>query len=147
MKECYLHAMGVETWRLRAPQAMRAYYCYTLFDAEKNPVCLLMADVTVQDEVELNLVQAIAKATRLHVVEGLQPAESANVLILLGPQVAALFFQNDDGVEALRGKVHQLENYSVIVSYSPAQLLADKSLKAATWKDVQTAMGILGIGN
>lgn len=147
MKERYLQAMGVETWRLRAPHAVRAYYCYTLCDTQQQPLALLMADVTVRDDIELNLVEAIAKATRLNVIEGLQPTASADVLILLGPQVVELFFQQDVGVEHLRGKVQQLESYKVIVSYSPAQLLADKSLKAAAWRDVQMAMGALGVRN
>lgn len=143
MRERYLQAMGIETWRLRAPRAVRAYYCYTLFSKQQQPLALLMADVVAQDEVELNLIEAIAKAMRFRVVEGLQPTDTVDVLILLGPQVAELFFGNDAHIESLRGKIHQLEHYSVVVSYSPAQLLRDKSLKAVTWKDLQMAMGIL----
>jgi len=143
MKKRYLQAMGVETWRLRAPQAVRAYYCYTFFNSNQQPMGLLMADVTVQDQIELDLAEAIAKATRFKVAEGLQPAETANVLILLGPKVVELFFQSDKGVEELRGEVHQLENYSVVVSYSPAQLLSNKSLKAQTWKDLKVAMDLM----
>lgn len=143
MKKRYLQAMGVERWRLRAPDAVRAYYCYTFFNSNQQPVGLLMADVTVQDKVELDLAEAIVKATRLKVVEGLQPAETANVLILLGPKVIDFFFQNGATVDELRGKVHKLENYSTVVSYSPAQLLANKSLKAETWRDLKVAMKLM----
>ena len=147
MRSYFLQTMGIDVWRLRSqPQVVTpTLYSLTLCDAEHQPVGLLLADRVDNTDEEKQLVLAMARATQLQVQQvdavNLDQLDSrVRVVILLGASVASCVLKASEGVEELRGKVHSVHQCSVVVSYSVSQLLADKALKAAAWKDLQLAM-------
>ena len=140
MRHHYLQAMGIEVWRLRA-QPRLAYYFFTLMNVQQQPVGLLFADAILHTEEEHTLVEAIVRAMKMPVEGGLThgqshrkgPYETIKVIILLGKCTS----KHID----IKNNFH--EDCTVIQSYSPAELLANHQLKAATWKDVQVAMQLM----
>lgn len=150
MKEYYLQAMGIDVWRLRSQPVLPAYYSFVLMNAERQPLGLLLADRLDHSEEEKQLALAMAKAMRLQVeeVDGFSLDNidrRTQVLVLLGSMVSQHVLKGLGNSVDLRGKVHRSNHRSVIVSYSLSQLLADKSLKALAWKDLQCAMKAMGV--
>lgn len=148
MRDDYLQTMGIDVWRLRSRPISPACYSFRLMNGEQQPVGLLLADMLDPSEEEKQLALAMAKATRLQ-VEAVDTFdldkidERVRVLVLLGAAISQHVLNESGDVGNLRGKVHRLNHRSVIVSYSLSQLLADKSLKAAAWKDLQSAMKVM----
>lgn len=67
------------------------------------------------------------------------------VLVALG-LVAATHLLNlppTTAVKDLRGRILELEGRPLVVTYHPAALLRNPALKAPTWQDMQTIMGLL----
>ena len=130
----YLTAMGIERWRLRDPMPTSSFYRLELFEGEL-PVGLLVADVVDQNEAEQKLVFAIAKSTKkifsetINTVKTISFSPACKVIISLGDRCAK-----------------QLTKIScpLLVSYSPAELLADPTRKAETWAVVKKAMALMG---
>jgi len=58
------------------------------------------------------------------------------LIVLFGEQVAQCLLESNDSLDALRGKVHKYKEVSVIVSYSPAHLLAHTQDKVKAWADL-----------
>ena len=70
------------------------------------------------------------------------------VVLALGRHAAHHLLGGDAPLSRLRGRIHPLpglEPTGVVVTYHPAYLLRNPSAKADTWKDVQLAMGALGL--
>lgn len=152
-KTAHLDAMGIERWRLRDPssdveEALSAY-CIRLFD-QAQCVGVLLAEGVLQTEAEANLVQAMAKATA-YVTEGawesslppLSELAQPGVMLVLGAGLASSLLHQEGEVSDLRKQVYQRDRCSVIMTYSPAELLADTSLKALAWHDIKQAMQLM----
>ncbi len=128
-----LQTMGIDVWRLRQTTAagVTPYYRYELSD--QNRVCaLLFAEAQLANDEEAALVKAIAVATKKTVSGGLSTETAvvnATVTIILGEQLARTL------------SISTAAN--VFISYAPAQLLTDKSLKAAVWQQVKKAMAMM----
>ena len=69
----------------------------------------------------------------------------AKVLVPLGAPAANALLGNNQGLETLRGHIHRPEGPPVVPTYHPQELLANPQLKAPCWKDIQLAMGELGL--
>ena len=138
--------MGIEVWSLRVPR-QTAFYGYTLYRHQK-PVGWLLADADLRDTEENTLVEAIVKAMQMPYTGGLcthvQAMELLNspvrIGIILGEKAWQQWGPSGGTVATQRGQVHTDHHRSMIVSYAPSQLLADKKLKAAVWQDVQMAL-------
>lgn len=132
-KAFYLKAMGIERWRLRGKMPTPCFYRFELFEGDL-PVGLLVADVVHQSEAEQKLVLAIAKSTKkifsdtINTVEALSFSPSCKVIISLGDRCVKQLTQI---------------NCPLVVSYSPAELLADPSRKAETWQAIKKAMALM----
>jgi hypothetical protein len=132
----YLQMMGISTWRLRAVNAAN-YYCYQFYnDEELQPIGLMLA-VNLVNDAEKQLVDAIAKAVKKRFVSecvatlNFADFTQIRVVILLGEQLA----------ETVTASVGELP---IIVSYSPAELLANPNLKAKTWEEIKKAIRMMG---
>jgi len=69
----------------------------------------------------------------------------AKVLVPLGAPAANALLGKNQGLETLRGHIHRPEGPPVVPTYHPQDLLANPQLKAPCWKDIQLAMGELGL--
>ena len=133
-KNGYLKLMGIDVWRVRTFPSVD-YYCYSLCNLQNRVVGVLLADAIVRNDAENQLVEKIAKATRKQVSGGLRPGFLNQndfkecVIILLGYRVAQLFSHFDPS--------------RMIVSYSPAELLRDATLKSKTWDVLKEAMRLM----
>jgi uracil-DNA glycosylase family 4 len=58
-------------------------------------------------------------------------------ILILGRIAASVLFQTEGSIASLRGKVYQVFGAQAIVTYHPAALLRNASLKRSTWEDVQ----------
>ena len=149
-RESYLPLLGIERWRLRGKPIPPHYYRVELYE-NKNPVGLLLADAILKTDAEKALVLAIAKSTAKNVQEvslcseDPQWSSSYRVVILLGQRIAQRLLKTQDSLEVMRDLDYVIEQYPALVSYSAAELLNDKSLKAVTWKIIQKAMGFMSI--
>lgn len=135
----YLKLMGIDVWRVRTFHSFD-YYCYSLRNLKNRVVGILLADAIVRSNAENQLVEKIAKATKKQVSKGLRfKPELLNqndlnepkkcVIILLGSRVAQLFSHFNPS--------------RTIVSYAPAELLRDTTLKVKTWNDLKEAMRLM----
>src|SRR3990167_5763154 len=141
----YLEDMGITVWRCRQPHSVNVgvnCYCYWA-----GSTGVFLFDAVLQNAAEVQLVEAIVKATQLTCQGGFQQnftleqiPSSVKIILALGQQVAEMTLQQTVDIEKIRGQAIGLSHFTVIASYAPPQLLAQKTLKAATWKDVQLAM-------
>ena len=67
------------------------------------------------------------------------------VLITLGLHASQHVLKQTLSMGRLRGKVHRLGARKVIATYHPAYLLRSPGMKKECWKDIQIAMGELGL--
>jgi uracil-DNA glycosylase family 4 len=67
------------------------------------------------------------------------------ILIPLGRHAAQLLLGSEAPMGKLRGQVHRVGGRAVVPTYHPAYLLRSPNMKAATWADIQLAMGELGL--
>lgn len=58
-------------------------------------------------------------------------------ILILGRIAAGVLLKTDASIASLRGKVHQVAGAQAVVTYHPAALLRNASLKRSTWEDVQ----------
>lgn len=59
-------------------------------------------------------------------------------IICLGRISAQWLLQTNDSLTTLRGKVHQYQGATLIVTYHPAALLRNPNWKVPTWEDMKT---------
>jgi len=145
----YLQIMGIPVWRLRTgvpakPITPTPCYYYEFYnDTQKQPICLLFADAKLAEDsisAEKQLVNAIAKSIQKKFSEKLSDDAvteiksgaliHTRVIILLGERVSTV-------IRSLIGQC------PVVVSYSPAEILANEKLKANVWKEIKTAIKII----
>ena len=67
------------------------------------------------------------------------------VLVALGATAATYLLGMKGAIASMRGRMHDYHGIQTIVTYHPAYLLRDPSQKKETWKDLQLAMGVLGL--
>ena len=67
------------------------------------------------------------------------------VILPLGLHAARHLLESEDSMGRLRGRVHRRHGVAVVPTYHPAFLLRSPSMKKECWKDVQVAMGLLGL--
>ena len=67
------------------------------------------------------------------------------VIIPLGRHAAMHVLQVEGTMGSLRGKVHLRAGRPVVPTFHPAYLLRSPGEKKECWKDIQVAMGVLGI--
>ncbi len=67
------------------------------------------------------------------------------VVIPLGGHAAKHLLQADSALGALRGRVHDRKGRKIVPTFHPAYLLRSPSEKPECWKDIQVAMGELGL--
>jgi len=149
-KQSYLIYMGVDQWRLQmtAGSPQLTVYCYNL-GPQSTPLGVLLAEAGLQDQTEINLVSAIAKASQFPYHGGLENAWSAEqissssrIVILMGNKIAELYL----GRSITQADYHQSlshTNKQIFITYSPQQLLQDKNRKVETWQILQMATRIM----
>ncbi len=74
-------------------------------------------------------------------IELLDPA----VIVPLGRHAAMHVLQLEASMGAMRGRVHVRGGRQIVPTFHPAYLLRSPGEKKECWKDIQVAMGILGI--
>ena len=130
----YLQLMGIRVWRLRPPIS-NGYYQYNLLDVQNRCMGVLLADATLKDTKEMQLVENIAKATNKKIRGGFKtgipnPYELLQgVVILLGNRMIQLFAHINDS--------------RIVTSYSPEELLRNKDLKSKTWNSLKKAIWLM----
>ena len=67
------------------------------------------------------------------------------VIVALGSTAATYLLGAKASLSSLRGRLHHAFNTKLIVTYHPAFLLRDPTQKKEAWKDLQMAMGELGL--
>jgi uracil-DNA glycosylase family 4 len=67
------------------------------------------------------------------------------VLVALGATAATYLLGQRQPLAGLRGRVHSLRGFRLIVTYHPAYLLRDPRQKKEAWADLQIAMKELGL--
>ncbi|HTV07285.1 MAG TPA: uracil-DNA glycosylase [Acidobacteriaceae bacterium] len=70
---------------------------------------------------------------------------SPQVIVALGSTAATYLLGAKSSLASLRGRIHQVHESQLIVTYHPAYLLRDPRQKAEAWKDLQIAMKELGL--
>ncbi len=70
---------------------------------------------------------------------------SPQVIVALGSTAATYLLGAKSSLASLRGRIHQVRESRLIVTYHPAYLLRDPRQKAEAWKDLQIAMNELGL--
>lgn len=68
-----------------------------------------------------------------------------SVLIPLGLHASQHILKSSSSMGRLRGRVHTLGGRKVVPTYHPAYLLRSPGMKKECWKDIQLAMGELGL--
>lgn len=68
------------------------------------------------------------------------------VIVALGATAATYLLGGKASLASLRGRIHNVRDSKLIVTYHPAYLLRDPRQKAEAWKDLQIAMKELGLG-
>jgi len=74
-------------------------------------------------------------------VELLDPA----VIVPLGRHAAMHVLRVEASMGAMRGQVHTQDGRQIVPTYHPAYLLRSPGEKKECWKDIQLAMGVLGM--
>jgi DNA polymerase len=74
-------------------------------------------------------------------VELLDPS----VIVPLGRHAAMHVLRVEASMGAMRGQVHLKEGRQIVPTYHPAYLLRSPGEKKECWKDIQLAMGVLGM--
>lgn len=69
------------------------------------------------------------------------------LILAVGRIAAQNLLNTDTPIGHLRGRVHQLGNIPVVVTYHPAYLLRSPGEKRKAWTDLQLALRILSGGN
>jgi len=64
------------------------------------------------------------------------PMQEAQVVVAMGEQQAQALLSVEKPLAQLRGQAHDLQNTNVIVTYTPAHLLANAQDKAKAWQDL-----------
>ncbi len=67
----------------------------------------------------------------------------ASVIIAMGEATAQQLLNTTESIESLRGRLHQLENTPLIVTYHPNDMLQHLPNKAKTWDDLCLAFPLL----
>ena len=67
------------------------------------------------------------------------------VILPLGLHATRHLLESDGSMGRLRGRVHRRRGVAVVPTYHPAFLLRSPSMKKECWKDIQVAMGLLGL--
>ncbi|HTV04681.1 MAG TPA: uracil-DNA glycosylase [Acidobacteriaceae bacterium] len=67
------------------------------------------------------------------------------ILVALGATAATYLLGGKASLASLRGRIHQVRESRLIVTYHPAYLLRDPRQKGEAWKDLQIAMKELGL--
>lgn len=67
------------------------------------------------------------------------------IIVALGSTAATYLLGAKSSLASLRGRLHQVRESKLIVTYHPAYLLRDPRQKAEAWKDLQIAMKELGL--
>ena len=67
------------------------------------------------------------------------------VLVTLGLHASQHVLKSSQSMGRLRGRVHRVGGRKVVATYHPAYLLRSPHMKKECWKDIQLAMGELGL--
>jgi uracil-DNA glycosylase len=67
------------------------------------------------------------------------------IIVALGATAATYLLGGKSSLASLRGRIHQVRQSRLIVTYHPAYLLRDPRQKVEAWKDLQIAMKELGL--
>jgi uracil-DNA glycosylase len=65
------------------------------------------------------------------------------LIVAFGEQVAQRLLDSNEPLDALRGKVHRYQDFSVVVSYAPSHLLEHTQDKAKAWADLCLARSFM----
>lgn len=65
------------------------------------------------------------------------------LIVAFGEQVAQRLLYSNEPLDALRGKVHRYQDFSVVVSYAPSHLLEHTQDKAKAWADLCLARSFM----
>ncbi len=67
------------------------------------------------------------------------------LIVALGSTAATYLLGRKSSLSSLRGRMHEALGTKLIITYHPAYLLRDPTQKKEAWKDLQMAMGELGL--
>lgn len=67
-------------------------------------------------------------------------------LLVLGDQASAVIVGSRVRVEALRDQTRRFGNIPMVITYHPATVLDDQTLKRPVWKDLQRVEGLIRYG-
>ena len=56
-------------------------------------------------------------------------------MVALGEDVGNKMLNVNESIENLNGKIHELENFNLMVTYHPDEILKNPKLKQPTWED------------
>lgn len=65
------------------------------------------------------------------------------LIVALGKTAATALLGNEASLGSMRGKLHQYQGISLLVTYHPAYLLRSPSEKAKSWDDLRLAVAIM----
>jgi DNA polymerase len=65
------------------------------------------------------------------------------LIVAFGEQVAQRLLDSNEPLDALRGKVHRYQDFSVVASYAPSHLLEHTQDKAKAWEDLCLARSFM----
>jgi DNA polymerase len=66
------------------------------------------------------------------------------MILLLGRVAAHAMLESSENVSALRARAHRIGAIPAVVTYHPAALLRDETLKRPAWEDLQKLQALLG---
>ncbi len=85
------------------------------------------------------------QAACAHFLEAQIRLVSPEMIVALGAVAARHLLQTDLPMRRLRGRVHRLGPYKLVVTWHPAYLLRRPDCKRETWEDVQLVLRELGL--
>jgi uracil-DNA glycosylase len=119
--------------------------------ADKNWVFVLPEALTGQAETLFNNILLALQLSQTHTnpskiqIKQVQFASiEAKVIVAMGEKTAQQLLNSAESIESLRGKAHQLEAKTMIVTYHPNDMLQHLPNKAKTWEDLCLAKRIVG---
>ena len=128
----------------KIPDAQNAFYLTLSADKKWAFIMPASPDLpALQSSLFNNILLALKiDKTNKSVLTSLVDIE-AKVIIAMGETAAQQLLNSAESIESLRGKTHTFENFPLIVTYHPHDMLQNLANKAKTWDDLCMAMEIM----
>jgi hypothetical protein len=133
----YLHAMGIQTWRLKSKTQATFLLACDETDAMTSAAEHLLSAMLAS--IDLNKEQMLTSLILKKQMTTLQP----RIILILGALTAHQLLNCDMPIEDLRGKIHNFDNITAIVTHHPAHLLKHPKNKREAYQDLCAAYSLL----